>query len=99
MELRKVCNHPLLTYPEQYDPERPELIVRQCGKMLILDRVLVKMFRTGHRVLLFSTMTKLLDLLEDYLRWRVVEGGQVGAAGCVRAGGRGRPAVCLLLRW
>ena len=26
----------------------------------------------GHRVLLFSTMTKLLDLLESYLAWRKV---------------------------
>ena len=35
-----------------------------------MDRVLVKLRASGHRVLLFSTMTKLLDLLEDYLKWR-----------------------------
>ncbi|KAJ1403522.1 SNF2-related, N-terminal domain [Sesbania bispinosa] len=29
-----------------------------------------KLQRTGHRVLLFSTMTKLLDILEEYLQWR-----------------------------
>ena len=43
----------------------------------MLDRLLVKLHAGGHRVLLFSTMTKLLDLLEEYLRWRVIgEGGQ-----------------------
>ena len=32
--------------------------------------MLVKLRASGHRVLLFSTMTKLLDLLEEYLKWR-----------------------------
>ena len=38
----------------------------------MLDRILVKQKASGHRVLLFSTMTRLLDLLEIYLRWRYV---------------------------
>lgn len=33
---------------------------------------------TGHRVLLFATMTKLLDLLELYLAWRRVPDGKGG---------------------
>ncbi|XXG84990.1 hypothetical protein AAC387_Pa11g0175 [Persea americana] len=33
-------------------------------------RILIKLQRAGHRVLLFSTMTKLLDILEEYLQWR-----------------------------
>lgn len=65
----QVCNHPLLCYPSDYTGGDAG-IIRQCGKMYLLDRILVKMFHSGHRVLLFSTMTKLLDLLEDYLRWR-----------------------------
>ncbi|KAK2080232.1 hypothetical protein QBZ16_000085 [Prototheca wickerhamii] len=71
MELRKLCNHPLLTYPPP-DWGVGEAIVRQCGKLLVLDRVLIKLVATGHRVLLFSTMTRLLDLLEVYLRWRTL---------------------------
>lgn len=36
-------------------------------------------FPPGHRVLLFSTMTRLLDLLEVYLRWRTLpDGRQMG---------------------
>ncbi|XP_019432983.1 PREDICTED: ATP-dependent helicase BRM-like isoform X1 [Lupinus angustifolius] len=69
MELRKTCNHPLLNYPFFSDLSK-EFIVKSCGKLWILDRILVKLQRTGHRVLLFSTMTKLLDILEEYLQWR-----------------------------
>ena len=69
MELRKVCNHPALSYPPDYGEGQGGLL-RQCGKLCVLDRLLIKLFKTGHRVLLFSTMTKLLDLLEGYLRWR-----------------------------
>lgn len=69
MELRKVCNHPLLSYPPP-SWAVGQAIVRQCGKMVALDRMLVKLKASGHRVLLFSTMTKLLDLLEVYLQWR-----------------------------
>jgi len=71
MELRKLCNHPSLSYPPERggDFHGPN-IVRACGKLWILDRLLVKLQRSGHRVLLFCTMTKLLDLLEVYLQWR-----------------------------
>ncbi|KAG0454181.1 hypothetical protein HPP92_025485 [Vanilla planifolia] len=69
MELRKVCNHPLLNYPYFNDYSK-EFIVRSCGKLWILDRILLKLQRSGHRVLSFSTMTKLLDILEEYLQWR-----------------------------
>ncbi|KAL8495204.1 hypothetical protein ACS0TY_019387 [Phlomoides rotata] len=69
MELRKACNHPLLNYPYYSDLSK-DFLVRSCGKLWILDRVLIKLQRTGHRVLLFSTMTKLLDIVEEYLQWR-----------------------------
>ena len=77
MELRKLVNHPCLSYP----PERGghlssgEPLVRTCGKLWLLDRMLVKLHATGHRVLLFSTMTKMLDTLELYLGWRASEAG------------------------
>ncbi|XP_073307969.1 ATP-dependent helicase BRM-like isoform X1 [Primulina huaijiensis] len=69
MELRKSCNHPLLNYPYFSDISK-DFLVRSCGKLWVLDRVLIKLHRTGHRVLLFSTMTKLLDIVEEYLQWR-----------------------------
>ncbi|XP_011092655.1 ATP-dependent helicase BRM isoform X1 [Sesamum indicum] len=69
MELRKACNHPLLNYPYFSDFSK-DFLVRSCGKLWVLDRILIKLQRTGHRVLLFSTMTKLLDIMEEYLQWR-----------------------------
>jgi superfamily II DNA/RNA helicase len=69
MELRKVCNHPLLNYPSTAYFTK-DFVVRSCGKLWVLDRILVKMHQAGHRVLLFSTMTKLLDIMEEYLQWR-----------------------------
>ena len=72
MELRKLCNHPALNYPVEKggDWRSGEDLVRTCGKLWVLDRLLVKLRASGHRVLLFSTMTRLLDLLETYLKWR-----------------------------
>lgn len=36
----------------------------------LLDRMLPKLKRAGHRILMFSQMTSLMDILEDYFRWR-----------------------------
>ncbi|KAL2507883.1 chromatin structure-remodeling complex protein SYD-like [Forsythia ovata] len=76
MELRNICNHPYLSQlhveevhdfiPKHYLPN----IVRLCGKLEMLDRLLPKLKATDHRVLLFSTMTRLLDVMEDYLCWK-----------------------------
>ncbi|KAJ4968716.1 hypothetical protein NE237_015417 [Protea cynaroides] len=76
MELRNICNHPYLSHlhaeevdsliPEHYLPS----IVRLCGKLEMLDRLLPKLKATDHRVLFFSTMTRLLDVMEDYLHWK-----------------------------
>ncbi|CAL9761957.1 unnamed protein product [Musa acuminata subsp. burmannicoides] len=45
-------------------------IIRLCGKLEMLDRLLPKLKATGHRVLFFSTMTRLLDVMEEYLSWK-----------------------------
>ncbi len=75
-------------------------MLTQCGKMMVLDRLLVKFFYSGHRVLLFSTMTKFLDLMEVYLMWRQLPQGRrmlfrcgaepIGARGRRRAATRNR---------
>lgn len=43
-------------------------MVRASGKFELLDRLLPKLRRAGHRVLLFSQMTKLMDILQAYLK-------------------------------
>ncbi|GAX75958.1 hypothetical protein CEUSTIGMA_g3401.t1 [Chlamydomonas eustigma] len=70
MQMRKICNHPdLITAPFSRDFQypTPEDMVKQCGKMQLLDRLLEKLHAKGHKVLIFSQMTKVLDLLESYL--------------------------------
>ncbi|KAH7856443.1 hypothetical protein Vadar_001502 [Vaccinium darrowii] len=67
MQLRKCCNHPYL-FVGEYNVWRKEEIVRASGKFELLDRLLPKLHRAGHRVLLFSQMTRLMDILEIYLQ-------------------------------
>ncbi|KAH7649832.1 brahma like with a HSA domain [Cryptosporidium bovis] len=69
MQLRKVCNHPFLFSTELQYPS-DESIVRVCGKFVMLDSILPKLRAAGHRVLIFSQMTKLLTLLEIFLSLR-----------------------------
>jgi SWI/SNF-related matrix-associated actin-dependent regulator of chromatin subfamily A member 5 len=113
MQLRKCCNHPYL-FPgvedRSADPMGPHLY-ESCGKMVLLDKLLVKMKQRDHRgtrrvyfylvlrttrtvtllsilitphylfhsnhsalsfslhhsaVLIFSQMTRMIDILEDY---------------------------------
>ncbi|KAI4364388.1 hypothetical protein MLD38_020485 [Melastoma candidum] len=67
MQLRKCCNHPYL-FVAEYNMWRKDEIIRASGKFELLDRLLPKLRRAGHRVLLFSQMTRLMDILEIYLQ-------------------------------
>ncbi|XP_055281016.1 lymphoid-specific helicase isoform X2 [Moschus berezovskii] len=74
MLLRKCCNHPyLIEYP--IDPVTQEFkvdeeLVTNSGKFLILDRMLPELKTRGHKVLVFSQMTRMLDILMDYCHFR-----------------------------
>jgi SWI/SNF-related matrix-associated actin-dependent regulator of chromatin subfamily A member 5 len=47
-----------------------EHIVNNAGKMVILDKLLTSMKAKGSRVLIFSQMSRVLDILEDYMMFR-----------------------------
>lgn len=70
MQLRKCCNHPyLIECPVEQETllrKVDEELVTSCGKMLLLDRMLPELKHRGHKVLLFSQMTRMMDILEDY---------------------------------
>ncbi|XP_077000968.1 SWI/SNF-related matrix-associated actin-dependent regulator of chromatin subfamily A member 1 isoform X2 [Tamandua tetradactyla] len=72
MQLRKCCNHPYLFDGAEPGPPytTDEHIVSNSGKMIVLDKLLAKLKEQGSRVLIFSQMTRLLDILEDYCMWR-----------------------------
>lgn len=45
-------------------------LVENSGKMCVLDKLLPKLQSEGSRVLIFSQMTRMLDILEDYCAYR-----------------------------
>ncbi|KAG7314349.1 hypothetical protein KOW79_021652 [Hemibagrus wyckioides] len=75
MQLRKCCNHPYLF--DGAEPGPPYTtdthLVTNSGKMLLLDKLLPKLHEQGSRLLIFSQMTRVLDILEDYCMWRGYE--------------------------
>lgn len=72
MQLRKCCNHPYLFDGAEPGPPytTDEHLVYNSGKMIILDKMLKKFKAAGSRVLIFSQMSRLLDILEDYCYFR-----------------------------
>uniref|UniRef100_A0A1I7UEI0 KIX_2 domain-containing protein n=1 Tax=Caenorhabditis tropicalis TaxID=1561998 RepID=A0A1I7UEI0_9PELO len=82
MELRKCCNHPFLingaeetimndfrlAHPD-WDEETltQKALVQASGKVVLIEKLLPKLRKDGHKVLIFSQMVKVLDLLEEFL--------------------------------
>eukprot|EP00826_Nyctotherus_ovalis_P044375 TRINITY_DN4788_c0_g3_i4.p1 TRINITY_DN4788_c0_g3~~TRINITY_DN4788_c0_g3_i4.p1 ORF type:complete len:973 (+),score=385.78 TRINITY_DN4788_c0_g3_i4:76-2994(+) len=70
MQLRKICNHPYL-FLANYDTDfLRENIWRCSGKFELLDRMLPKLVETGHKMLIFSQMTQLMNIMQIYLMQR-----------------------------
>lgn len=72
MQLRKICQHPYL-FDEVEDAVNTtqlidEKLIRSSGKVELLSRILPKLFATDHRVLIFFQMTKVMDIMEDFLK-------------------------------
>ncbi|KAI8364631.1 SNF2 family N-terminal domain-containing protein [Radiomyces spectabilis] len=80
MQLRKCCIHPYLlegaeevivseshavTYQEQFN-----CLVQSSGKLVLIDKLLRKLIKGNHKVLIFSQFTSCLDILADYLKGR-----------------------------
>ncbi|KAK6130458.1 hypothetical protein DH2020_035796 [Rehmannia glutinosa] len=72
MQLRKCCNHPYLFQGAEPGPPYTTggHLIENAGKMVLLDKLLPKLKERDSRVLIFSQMTRLLDILEDYLMFR-----------------------------
>lgn len=78
MELKKVSNHPYM-FPGAEEKvlagstrreDQIKGLIASSGKMMLLDQLLAKLKKDNHRVLIFSQMVKVLDILGDYLRLR-----------------------------
>ena len=42
-------------------------------KFKVLDILLKRLLTKGDKILIFSQMTRLLDILDDYLRWKGID--------------------------
>ena len=74
MQLKKCCNHALLITHEDAAAASAEdelrALVKGSGKLQLLDKLLTRLHGDGHRVLIFSQMVIMLDILARYLRLR-----------------------------
>lgn len=74
MQLRKICNHPFVFEEVESVLNSSKMtndyIWRVSGKFELLDRILPKFKASGHRVLMFFQMTQVMDIMEDFLRWK-----------------------------
>ncbi|KAJ2077251.1 chromatin remodeling complex Adenosinetriphosphatase [Coemansia sp. RSA 988] len=68
MQLRKCCNHPYLFDGAEPGPPftTDQHLVDNASKLAVLDKLLAKLREQGSRVLIFSQMSRMLDILEDY---------------------------------
>ena len=73
MELKKAANHPFLFEGAESrsnsDEEVLKGLVMSSGKMVLLDKLLGRLHADGHRVLIFTQMTRILDILEKFLNF------------------------------
>ncbi|KAG0681856.1 transcriptional regulator [Pichia californica] len=77
-ELKKASNHPYLfdgvedkILSNVGSTSRENILrglIMSSGKMVLLDQLLNKLRRDGHRVLIFSQMVRMLDIIGDYLQ-------------------------------
>lgn len=72
MQLRKCCGHPYLfegVEDRTLDP-LGEHLVENCGKLSLMDKLLKRLKERDSRVLIFTQMTRVLDILEDFMHMR-----------------------------
>ncbi|XP_033105288.1 chromodomain-helicase-DNA-binding protein 1-like [Anneissia japonica] len=71
IQLRKCVSHPYLFDGVEPEPfELGEHLVEASGKLHLLDQLLLLLYQQGHKVLIFSQMTRMLDVVQDYLGFR-----------------------------
>lgn len=76
-ELKKASNHPYLfdgceerVLAKAGSTSRDMILkgmIMSSGKMVLLEQLLTRLKKEGHRVLIFSQMVRILDILGDYL--------------------------------
>ncbi|XP_058170277.1 chromodomain-helicase-DNA-binding protein Mi-2 homolog [Anopheles ziemanni] len=112
MDLKKCCNHPYLFAAAAEEATlgpggnyELQSLTKAAGKLVLLEKMLKLLKSQGHRVLIFSQMTKMLDILEDFLeglgyKYERIDGGITGSIrqeAIDRFNAPGAPQFCFLL--
>ncbi|XP_025081586.1 chromodomain-helicase-DNA-binding protein 4-like isoform X2 [Pomacea canaliculata] len=91
MDLKKCCNHPYLFPVAANEAPRTannafegSALIKACGKLELLCKMLRQLRQSDHRVLIFSQMTRMLDILEDFMeaegyKYERIDGGVTGS--------------------
>jgi len=89
MQLRKCCNHPFLLrgvedelrVQEQKNNKSEwsevDFLCKASGKLVLLDKLLPRLKKDGHRVLIFSQFKIMLDIIQDYLALRKMKAERI----------------------
>ena len=69
MQLRKICNHPILFKDDDAEDLKVSDLInaKYTNKLPLLLQLLEALLNDGHKVLIFSQMTRMLDILQDVL--------------------------------
>ncbi|XP_032906021.1 chromodomain-helicase-DNA-binding protein 2 isoform X4 [Amblyraja radiata] len=72
MELKKCCNHCYLVKPCEDNDMLTSLellhnLIKSSGKLILLDKLMIRLRERGNRVLIFSQMVRMLDILAEYM--------------------------------
>lgn len=73
MQQRKCCNHPYMFLKNYDELCYTDWIYRSSGKFELLDRILPKLKEFQHRVLIFTQMTHLMDIMQIYFNYRNIK--------------------------
>lgn len=73
MQQRKCCNHPYMFLKNYDELCYSDWIFRSSGKFELLDRILPKLKAFNHRVLIFTQMTHLMDIMQIYFEFRGIK--------------------------
>ena len=75
MQLRKICNHPYLFLDNNNIllENINDWIYKSSGKFEFLDRIIPKLLYFKHKILIFSQMTQLLNILEAYFMFKGIK--------------------------
>jgi len=67
-DLRNACNHPYIAMKHPGLDKEEQDIIDCCGKMQVLHQMLKRLTSEGHKTLVFSQFTRILDLIGKSLK-------------------------------